>query len=66
MLWWVISKIIGIVMIIAGGFMVVFGPGVIEHQEAGKPVAGYTSFGVSAIVIGLVLVIVGGFILFSE
>ena len=65
MIWWLLSKIIAVIMIVAGGFMVVFGPGVIQHQEAGKPIAGHSSFGVAGIVVGLILIIVGGFVLFS-
>jgi hypothetical protein len=64
MLWWLVSKIIAVVMIVIGGFMVVFLPGVPEHQEAGAR-GGESTLGIGGIVIGLILIIVGGFILFS-
>lgn len=64
MILWLVSKIIGVVMIVIGGFMVVFGPGVIEHQEAGKG-GTYSSFGIGGVVLGIILLVVGGFILFS-
>ena len=64
MLWWLVFKIISILMIVFGVFLVIFFPGVPEHQEAGlkKPLS---NFGVTGIVFGLILIIVGGFILFS-
>ena len=64
MIWWLVFKIIGIVMMIIGGLMVVLGPGVPSHQEVRGSVSG-TNFGLSAIVIGIILIVVGGFILFS-
>jgi hypothetical protein len=64
MLWWLVFKIIGVVMIVIGGFLVIFLPGIPGHQEAGgKPRE--TSIGLGGIVFGLILIIVGGFILFS-
>lgn len=65
MLWWLILKVLGVVMIVAGGFIVLFFPGITRHQEAGPHAHPQTSFGLSAIVIGLVMIIVGGFVLFS-
>ena len=65
MLWWLILKILGVLMIAAGGFLVVFFPGIMRHQESGSHGHPATSFGISGIVIGLVLMIVGGFVLFS-
>lgn len=64
MLWWLLFKIIGLVMIVIGGMMVVIGPGTRSHQEIKGPVSG-TKFGVTGIVLGLILVVVGGFILFA-
>ena len=64
MLWWLIFKIIGVMMIVIGGFLVIFFPGIIHHQEAGKKGA-YSSFGLGGIVLGLIMVIIGGFVLFS-
>ncbi|MCK5022936.1 MAG: hypothetical protein KAS04_02070 [Candidatus Aenigmarchaeota archaeon] len=64
MIWWLVFKIIGIVMMIIGGLMVVLGPGVPSHQEVRGSNSG-TNFGLSAIVIGIILIVVGGFILFS-
>ena len=64
MIWWLVFKIIGIVMMIIGGLMVVLGPGAPSHQEVSGSISG-TNFGISAIVIGLILIVVGGFILFS-
>ena len=66
MLWWLIFKIIGVIMIVIGGFLVVFFPGIPGHQEAGSKRAHHTSFGLGGVVLGLILIIVGGFILFSE
>jgi hypothetical protein len=65
MIWWLISKIIGALMVAAGVFLVIFFPGIPGHQEAGVGSSPKTNFGVAGIVIGLVLAIVGGFILFS-
>ncbi|MEE9323912.1 MAG: hypothetical protein V3U72_05215 [Candidatus Aenigmarchaeota archaeon] len=65
MLEWLIFKIIGVIMIVIGGFLVVFFPGILQHQEAGATKAPHTDFGLGGIVIGLILIIVGGFILFS-
>lgn len=65
MLWWLVYRIIGILMIIIGGFLVVFFPGILHHQEAGSKRAPHTSFGLGGVVLGLILIIVGGFILFS-
>ena len=64
MLWWLVFKIIGIVLIAFGAFLVIFFPGIPEHQEAGLNVH-YTDFSLGAVVFGLILIIVGGFILFS-
>jgi len=64
MLWWLVFKIIGVIMIVAGGFLVVFFPGVPEHQEAGAR-GGETAMGIGGIVLGILLIIIGGFILFS-
>jgi hypothetical protein len=65
MLWWLLLKILGVAMIVFGGFLFLFFPGITRHQEAGPHAHPQTSFGLSAIVIGLVLMIAGGFILFS-
>jgi hypothetical protein len=64
MLWWLLFKIIGVIMIVIGGFVVIFLPGIQVHQEAGRK-GSYSSFGLGGIVVGLILIIVGGFILFS-
>jgi hypothetical protein len=66
MLWWLVSKIIALVMIAAGGFLVFFFPGISGQQEAGAGSHPQTNFGVAGIVIGLVLIIAGGFLLFSQ
>ncbi|UCC91739.1 MAG: hypothetical protein JSV39_00490 [Candidatus Aenigmatarchaeota archaeon] len=65
MIWWLIFKIMGLVMIAVGGFLVIFLPGIQIHQEAGSGKAQHTSIGLGGIVLGLILIIVGGFILFS-
>jgi len=65
MLWWLIFKILGVGMVAAGVFLVIFFPSIAAHQEAGSGSHPRTSFGLSGIVIGLVLIIAGGFILFS-
>ncbi len=65
MLWWLVFKILGVIMIFIGGFLVIFFPGIIHHQETGSKRAPQTSFGLGGIVVGLILIIVGGFILFS-
>jgi hypothetical protein len=65
MIWWLIFKIIGAAMVAAGVFLVIFFPGIIQHQEAGAFKAPATSFGLAGIVIGLVLIIAGGFMIFS-
>ncbi|MFH1237538.1 MAG: hypothetical protein V1648_04005 [Candidatus Aenigmatarchaeota archaeon] len=66
MLWWLVSKIIALVMIAAGGFLVFFFPGISGQQEAGASNYPQTNFGLAGIVIGLVLIIAGGFLLFSQ
>lgn len=63
MLLWLLFKVIGVVMIAVGGFLVIFFPGVPRHQEGAG--GQYTNFAASGIVLGLILIIVGGFILFS-
>lgn len=64
MIWWLLSRIIAVIMIAVGIFLFIFFPNVPGHQEAqGKE--GRTSFGLAGIVIGLVLIIAGGFLLFS-
>ncbi len=65
MIWWLVSKIFGGLLIAAGVFLVIFFPGIIGHQEAGDRSAPKTSFGLAGIVIGLVSAIVGFFLLFS-
>jgi hypothetical protein len=64
MLWWLVSKIIAVVMIAVGGFLVVFFPSIPHHQEAGTR-GSYSNLGVGGLVVGLIMIIVGGFILFS-
>ncbi len=64
MLWWVLFKVLAVLMIAFGGFLFIFFPGIPRHQEGGEGKGG-TSFGIAGIVIGLVLIIAGGFILFS-
>ncbi|MEM5871308.1 MAG: hypothetical protein QW051_00375 [Candidatus Aenigmatarchaeota archaeon] len=66
MLWWLLSKIIGVLMVLAGIFLIIFFPGIEEHQEsAGGESSNPTSFAISGIVIGLVLLIAGIFIIFA-
>ena len=65
MLWWLVFKIIGVIFIAIGGFLVIFFPGIAGHQEAGPKRHSQTSFGLGGIIIGMILIIVGGFMLFS-
>jgi multisubunit Na+/H+ antiporter MnhG subunit len=62
MIWWLLSKILAVIMIAIGVFLTIFFPNVPAHQEAQSK---QTSFGLAGIVIGLFLIIVGGFLLFS-
>ena len=62
MIWWLLSRIMAVIMIAAGIFLFIFFPNVPGHQEAQSK---QTSFGLAGIVIGLVLIIAGGFLLFS-
>lgn len=64
MLWWLLSRVVAVIMILVGVFLFIFFPGVPRHQEAGSKHK-YTSFGLTGIVLGIILMIVGGFLLFS-
>lgn len=56
-LWWAVVKIVAIVLILVGLYMIIFLPGIIEHQGS--------QFGFSAIIFGFILVVIGGFLLFA-
>lgn len=62
MIWWLIFKIVGLIMLVAGVFLVVFYPGISKHQESG---GGLTNFEMSGLVLGLILLVIGAFMLFS-
>jgi hypothetical protein len=63
MIWWILLKLIGLVMIVVGGMLVVMGSGAKAFQEVRG--TGATKLGITGVVMGLILLIVGGFILFA-
>lgn len=61
-LWWLGQKILGIIFILIGGFLVFFFPAVSVHQNPDIP---GMSFSKNGVIIGFVLLVVGGFLLLS-
>ena len=53
-----IGQVIGIIIIIIGGFLLFFMHAPEEHQP--------TEFGISFVILGLILIIIGGLLLFVQ
>jgi len=62
MLWWLGVKVLAILLIIVGGFLVLFFPGISDTQNVDTMGFHVDVIGVLA---GLVMLVIGGFLLFS-
>ncbi len=62
MLWWLAVKVLGVLLILVGGFLLIFFPAVPEHQNVEQ--MGF-SMDVVGVLVGIILLIIGGFLLFS-
>lgn len=58
MIFWLLFKILGIILIALGGFFVFLGPGVVPHHQLPE-------MSVGTIVIGVVMLLVGIYLLLS-
>jgi uncharacterized YccA/Bax inhibitor family protein len=56
-LWWLVGKVVGVVLLLLGVFLVIFFPWITKHQPE--------SFGKSGILLGLIFLVIGLFLLFS-
>lgn len=59
MLEWILAKVVGVFLILAGGFLILFFPGVSDHQDASAP------FGKTGILLGVILFFIGIWLLLS-
>ena len=57
---WLIAKALGVFLLLAGVFLVIFFPGVGTHQNAGG-----VSFDKTGIIIGVILFFIGIYLLIS-
>jgi len=62
MLWWLGVKVLAVLLIIVGGFLVLFLPGISDTQNVDT--MGF-HMDVIGVLVGLVLLVIGGFLLFS-
>lgn len=62
MLWWLGVKVLGVLLILIGGFLVVFFPAIPDHQSIGQMGINVDIVGV---IFGIVLLIAGIFLVFS-
>ena len=58
MLVWLLFKILGIILILFGGFFIILGPGTLEHHQIPE-------FGVGTIIVGVVMLLIGIYLLLS-
>lgn len=57
---WIIAKALGVFLLLAGVFLVIFFPGVGAHQDTGG-----VNFGVTGIIIGVICFFLGIYLIIS-